>query len=68
MPTYGEEKRRGFFLKNGGYYFGINDYVDAALTGGNITNGSWGLKLDSNFSQGLHFPGQYCHFKFQKPD
>ena len=33
MPSYGDEMQAGFFLKNGGYYFAINDYVDLALTG-----------------------------------
>ncbi len=31
MPTYGEESERGFYLREGGYYFAINDYVDLKL-------------------------------------
>ncbi len=30
-PTYGEEAAKGFFLRNGGYYWAINDYIDLAL-------------------------------------
>jgi len=57
MPTYGEEKRRGFFLKNGGYYFAINDYVDAALVGEVYSNGSWGLNLTSKYKKRYKFSG-----------
>ena len=33
VPTYGEEQRRGFFLRDGGYYFAISEYMDLRLTG-----------------------------------
>ena len=46
IPTYGESARRGFFLENGGYYFGISDYVDLALRGDIYSRGSWALKAD----------------------
>ncbi len=57
MPTYGEELRRGFFLKNGGYYWAINDYVDAAIMGEIFTNGSWGLNLVSKYKKRYKFSG-----------
>lgn len=28
MPTYGDETSRGFYLRDGGYYFAINDKMD----------------------------------------
>ncbi|MCD8302935.1 MAG: hypothetical protein LUC44_07970, partial [Prevotellaceae bacterium] len=34
MPTYGDETSRGFYLRDGGYYFAINDYVDLKALGG----------------------------------
>lgn len=59
MPTYGEEKMRGFNLRNGGYYWFISDYVDLALTGTIYTNGSWGLDAGSNYRKRYKFTGQF---------
>src|SRR5690606_14296968 len=33
FPSYGEERLRGFNLRGGGYFFDINEYVKAAVTG-----------------------------------
>ena len=49
MPSYGDEMQAGFFLKNGGYYFAINDYVDLALTGDIYTKGLWALHAESSY-------------------
>ena len=43
MPTFGDESSRGFYLRDGGYYFALSDYMDLALTGEIYTKGSWGL-------------------------
>ena len=44
IPSYGESANLGFFLKNGGYYFTINDKVDLSLKSDIYTKGSWNLK------------------------
>lgn len=49
IPTYGDSRAQGFFLRDGGYYFGINDYLDLRLTGDIYSLGSWGLRLASNY-------------------
>ena len=49
MPSYGEESNRGFFLRDGGYYWAANEYFDAALTGDIYTNTSWGLRANTNY-------------------
>ncbi|MGM0624549.1 MAG: putative LPS assembly protein LptD [Bacteroidota bacterium] len=49
IPEYGEEQRRGFFLRNGGYYFAINDYLDLLLTGGIYSKGSWEARVATNY-------------------
>ncbi len=59
MPTYGEERMRGFNLKDGGYYWYINDYVDLTATGTIYTNGSWGLGLGSNYRMRYKFSGTF---------
>jgi lipopolysaccharide assembly outer membrane protein LptD (OstA) len=57
FPTYGEENRRGFFLRDGGYYWAINDYVDLALRGEIYTKGSFGLSLASTYKQRYSYSG-----------
>ncbi len=57
MPTYGDEMSRGFFLRDGGYYFAINDYMDLALTGEIFTKGSWGLSVASRYTKKYKFSG-----------
>jgi hypothetical protein len=42
IPEYGEENQRGFFLRNGGYYFAISDYLDWQVTGDIYTKGTVG--------------------------
>ena len=57
FPTIGEEMSRGLYLRNGGYYFAINDCVDLALTGEIYTKGSWGLQGQSIYSKRYKFSG-----------
>lgn len=59
MPTYGDELQRGFYLRDGGYYFAINDYVDLALTGEIFTKGSWGVNVNSNYAWRYKFAGNF---------
>jgi hypothetical protein len=57
MPSYGDEMVHGFFLKDGGYYFAINDYVDLALTGDIYTKGSWKIHAESRYVKRYKFSG-----------
>lgn len=57
MPTYGDEMERGFYLRNGGYYFAINDYVDLELTGDIYTKGSWGVRGRSTYRKRYRYSG-----------
>lgn len=49
MPSYGEEQVKGFYLKEGGYYFAVNDYMDLRFTGDIYSKGSWRLRGASNY-------------------
>ena len=40
FPTFGEETKRGFYMRDAGVYFVIGDYFDIALTGDIYTLGS----------------------------
>ena len=57
VPTFGEDYNRGFYLRNGGYYFALSQYIDLALTGEIYTRGSWGVTVQSNYSKRYKFSG-----------
>lgn len=57
MPTYTDELERGFGLRDGGYYFAINDYVDLAVRGEIWTKGSWGLSAQSTYKKRYKYSG-----------
>jgi lipopolysaccharide assembly outer membrane protein LptD (OstA) len=57
IPNIGENNNRGFFLQNGGYYFALNDYVDLTVLGDYYTNGSYGLRMDSDYALRYKFRG-----------
>ncbi len=59
MPTFGDESARGFYLRDGGYYFALNDYMDLALTGEIYTKGSWGLTAQSSYKKRYKFSGSF---------
>jgi lipopolysaccharide assembly outer membrane protein LptD (OstA) len=55
VPKYGEERRRGFYLRDGGYYFGISDKMDLAITADIFSEGSWGTDLRYRFVKRYRF-------------
>ncbi|WP_445957118.1 putative LPS assembly protein LptD [Yeosuana sp.] len=59
IPSFGQQNQRGYFLQNGGYYFAISDYVDLAVLGDYYTNGSYGLRLESNYALRYKFRGNF---------
>ena len=59
MPTYGDETSRGFYLRDGGYYFAINDKMDLKLIGEIYTKGSWGLSAASNYRKRYRYSGSF---------
>ncbi|MDR2691698.1 MAG: HD domain-containing protein, partial [Dysgonamonadaceae bacterium] len=59
VPTFDDEMTRGFSLRNGGYYFAFNDYVDLKLTGEIYMKGSWGLDAASTYRKRYKFSGNF---------
>ena len=59
VPTYGESANRGFYLENGGYYFGINEYMELKLVGDIYSRGSWALKPMFNYRKRYKFNGSF---------
>lgn len=64
MPTYGDENSRGFYLRDGGYYFAISDKWDLKLLGEIYTKGSWGLSAASNYRKRYKYSGSFF-FSYQ---
>ena len=65
MPSYGDETTRGFYLREGGYYFAISDYLDLKLLGDIYTKGSWGVSATVNYNKRYKFSGN-LYMSFQK--
>lgn len=63
MPSYGEEARRGFFMRDMGYYFTLSEHMDLALTGGFYTLGSWELGATSRYIKRYKYSGN-LNFKY----
>lgn len=64
MPTYGDESTRGFYLRDGGYYFAASDKWDLKLLGEIYTMGSWGLSAASNYKKRYKYSGSF-YFSYQ---
>ena len=64
MPSYGDESSRGFYLRDGGYYFAMSDKWDLKLLGEIYTKGSWGLSVASNYRKRYKYNGSFF-FSYQ---
>ncbi len=72
MPTYGESADRGFFLRNGGYYFSISDHVDLLFRGDIFSKGGYRLEVGSAYNKRYRYEGniqlEYGVQKFGEKD
>lgn len=57
MPSYGDETSRGFYLRDGGYYLALSDYMDLKLLGEIYTKGSWGVSAETNYNKRYKYRG-----------
>ena len=64
MPSYGDENSRGFYLRDGGYYFAMSDKWDLKLLGEIYTKGSWGFSAASNYKKRYKYSGSFL-FSYQ---
>ena len=64
MPTYGDENSRGFYLRDGGYYFAMSDKWDLKLLGEIYTKGSWGFSAATNYKKRYKYSGSFL-FSYQ---
>ncbi|MGY5847279.1 putative LPS assembly protein LptD [Salegentibacter sp. HM20] len=62
-PSFGDSQR-GYFLQNGGYYFAISQYADLLVLGDYYTNGSYAMRLESNYAKRYRFRGNFS-FRYE---
>jgi hypothetical protein len=65
VPSYGEERRRGFNLRRGGYYFDISDYFKLALTGDIYSKGGHALYVQAPYIKRYQYNGNLS-FSYSK--
>ena len=59
FPTFGEEKSRGFYLRDLGLYFVIGNFFNEAATTEIYTLGSWALDLNSRYKVNYKCNGNF---------
>lgn len=64
MPSYGNAANRGYYLRNIGWYFAINDYIDLALRGDIYTNLSYALNISSSYVKRYKYRGS-IEFRYE---
>ena len=64
FPTIGQNNNRGYFIQNGGYYFAPSDFFDLTLLGDYYTNGSYGMRVESNYKKRYAYSGRLS-FRFE---
>ncbi len=57
IPFYGNSEALGFYLKDGGFYWGINEQTDMTIRGDIYSNGSWGLRTLNNYKVNYKYSG-----------
>jgi len=57
LPSYGQSVSLGFNLRNLGYYFSINDFIDLTLTSDIYMRGSWRIGAASNYIKRYKWKG-----------
>jgi hypothetical protein len=65
FPSYGEERRRGFNLRGGGYFFDISEYIKLAITGDIYSKGGHALYVNSNYMKRYAHNGNF-NFSYSK--
>jgi lipopolysaccharide assembly outer membrane protein LptD (OstA) len=59
IPSYGEEKRRGFFLQDGGYYWAASKNFDLTVLGSIFSSGSWTINARSKYKKRYKYGGNF---------
>jgi hypothetical protein len=58
IPKPGQSYQLGYSMRDGGYYFAINDNFDLAVTGSIYTNGTWMGNATSSYVKKYKYSGR----------
>lgn len=67
MPQYGEQPSLGFFLKDGGYFWAVNDNLSLIFLGEVYTRGRFGLSVNANYRKIYKYNGALNLQYFRTP-
>ena len=67
MPEYGEQPSLGFFLKNGGYFWAVNDNLSLTFLGDIYTRGRFGVSVDADYRKIYKYQGSLFFKYFRTP-
>lgn len=59
IPTFGEDQKLGFYLRNFGYYIGLNDYVDLTTMGSIYSKGSYEVSETVHYLKRYKYGGSF---------
>ncbi|GGK59393.1 putative LPS assembly protein LptD [Rufibacter glacialis] len=59
IPTFGESNQQGFYLREGGFYWAMNEYMDLRLTGDIYSLGGYGARVQSTYTKRYKFSGSF---------
>lgn len=59
FPVYGEERQRGFFLRNGGYFFNVSEYLKLSVTADLYSKGSSAMQIQMPYTKRYAFTGNF---------
>lgn len=59
IPSYGETQERGFYLRDGGYYWAISDHIDLTFLGEAYSKGVYGASVRSRYSKRYYYTGNF---------
>ena len=65
IPSYGEERRRGFFLRGAGYFFDISEYVKTKITADLYSKGTRGVNISTQYKKRYQHTGN-LNFNYTK--
>lgn len=68
FPSYGEERKRGFNLRNGGYFFDINEYIKLAVVGDIYSKGGHAVRVAMPYVKRYAYNGNLNFAYSKNPD
>ncbi|MGV3541076.1 MAG: putative LPS assembly protein LptD [Rufibacter sp.] len=59
IPTFGESAQQGYYLREGGFYWAMSDYMDMRITGDIYSLGGYGARVQSNYTKRYRYSGSF---------